>query len=152
MEPVFAAFTHAFPSTGTTDASSTLASGRRACHTCAKCAIKHDIAYSCPLPALLHNDPALTRRELRRDMASTCGRGYSRCLAHGKNHTHLALSLLSTPCFFTINGLWCSCRCPHCPTQEGSPYQLRERYVGEWVEGQRKGRGTFYFASGAIEA
>jgi len=33
--------------------------------------------------------------------------------------------------------------------QEGSPYQLRERYVGEWVEGQRKGRGTFYFASGA---
>ena len=27
--------------------------------------------------------------------------------------------------------------------------QLRERYIGEWVSGKRKGRGTFYFASGA---
>ena len=34
-------------------------------------------------------------------------------------------------------------------SQKGSPYQLRERYVGEWVGGRREGRGTFYYASGA---
>ena len=41
------------------------------------------------------------------------------------------------------------CAAPLYLFQEGSPYQLRERYVGEWVGGQRDGRGTFYYASGA---
>ena len=35
------------------------------------------------------------------------------------------------------------------PQQEANPFQLRERYVGEWSKGQRHGHGTFYLASGA---
>ena len=33
--------------------------------------------------------------------------------------------------------------------RETTPFQLRERYVGEWEAGERHGYGTFHYASGS---
>ena len=76
-----------------------------------------------------------------RDMASIFGNDYSRRVA-----IDIVISLPSARQVFKR---WPSPWLSSCTSQEGCPYQLRERYLGEWSKGQREGRGTFYFASGS---
>ena len=45
----------------------------------------------------------------------------------------------------------CACSCGRSAAQvDASPFQLRERYTGDWVEGRREGTGTFFFANGSL--